>query len=99
MKISNVFGGLVVAAGLAFSVSGASAAPLNLLDTLKADAAAANGIETVQYGPCVWGRYRGWHRKGPYGTWRSCVPGREWRAVGRCWIGPGGVRYCRYYGR
>jgi hypothetical protein len=47
---------------------------------------------------CVWTRFRGWHRSGMFGTWHGCRPGPEWRYERRCWIGPGNIRHCRFYG-
>ena len=90
----------VVAAGTLMALSGASAGPLPSLDLLKSQATEHSAVEHVvgPYGPCVWSRYRGWHQNGQYGTWRSCAPGREWRYERRCWIGPLGVRRCRFYG-
>ena len=89
-----------VVAAAWFSVAGVAAAPLTPLDALKAQAAGQSAVEHVvgPYGPCVWTRYRGWHRNGAFGTWRSCTPGAGWRYERRCWFGPGGARYCRFYG-
>jgi hypothetical protein len=86
--------GLVLALGVMAST--ATAGPMSMLDTLKSAGADQSAVEKVQYGPCVWGRYRGWHRNGRYGTWRSCSPGAGWRYERRCWFGPGGVKYCRF---
>ncbi len=90
----------LIAAGMALSASAASAGPLPSLDLLRSQAADQSTVEHVRgpYGPCVWSRYRGWHRNGIYGTWRSCAPSAEWRYERRCWIGPRGVRHCRFYG-
>ena len=93
---------LIPALGLALALgtfsTTANAGPMSMLDTLKTDAAAHSAVETVQYGPCVWGRIRGWHRNGRYGSWTSCRPGIGWRQERSCWFGPGGVRYCRFRG-
>ncbi len=90
----------VLAAGALLTISAASAGPLPALDLLKSQGADQSAVEHVigSYGACVWGRARGWHRNGRYGTWRSCSPGAEWRYERRCWIGPRGVRHCRFYG-
>jgi hypothetical protein len=90
--------GTLAAVGLALGAitSAANAGPMPLLETLKSVGAEQSAVETVQYGACVWGRYRGWHRNGRYGTWRSCSPGAGWRYERRCWFGPGGVKYCRF---
>ncbi len=90
----------VLAAGALLTISAASAGPLPALDLLKSQGADQSAVEHVigPYGACVWGRARGWHRNGRYGTWRSCSPGAEWRYERRCWIGPRGVRHCRFYG-
>ncbi len=48
--------------------------------------------------PCKWTRLRGWHQSAWLVTWRACRPGPEWRYERRCWIGPGDVRHCRFYG-
>ena len=53
---------------------------------------------TPSSAPCTWTRIRGWHQSAWLGTWRSCRPGPEWRYERRCWIGPGDVRHCRFYG-
>jgi hypothetical protein len=91
---------LASAAGMTLALgvmtAAASATPATMLDMLKSQAAQQSAIEQVQYGPCVWGRFRGWHRNGPYGTWKSCRPGAGWRYERSCWFGPGGVRYCRF---
>jgi hypothetical protein len=90
--------GSVAALAVAASamLSTANAGPMTMLETLKTQGAEQSAVETVQFGPCVWGRYRGWHRNGRYGTWRSCTPGSGWRYERRCWFGPGGVKYCRF---
>lgn len=90
----------LAAAATVFVTLAVSAAPLAPLDALKAQAAGQSAVEQVvgPYGPCIWTRYRGWHRNGQYGTWRGCAPGAGWRYERRCWYGPGGARYCRFYG-
>jgi hypothetical protein len=100
MSLKALGAAAVVAFGMFMAASTASAASLPSLDLLKGQAADQSAIEQVAgpYGPCVWSRYRGWHRNGRYGTWRSCSPGAEWRYERRCWIGPRGVRNCRFYG-
>jgi hypothetical protein len=99
-SVKSMGAAALIAAGTLFAVSAASAGPLPSLDLLKGQAAEQSAVEHVvgPYGPCVWSRYRGWHRNGLYGTWRSCSPGAEWRYERRCWIGPRGVRHCRFYG-
>jgi hypothetical protein len=55
-------------------------------------------LPVVDNQTCVWTRFRGWHRSGMLGTWHACSPGPEWRYERRCWIGPGNIRHCRFYG-
>jgi hypothetical protein len=100
MTLKALAAAAILAAGALLATSPAFAGPLPALDLLKSQAAEQNAVEHVRgpYGPCVWGRVRGWHRNGQFGTWRTCSPGAEWRYERRCWIGPRGVRYCRFYG-
>jgi hypothetical protein len=87
-----------VVAGL--SISAANAGPASMLDTLKAEGESANLVEKTHgiHRNCEWSRYRGWHRSYNRWTSSSCNPGPSWRNQGRCWIGPRGVRHCRFYG-
>jgi len=99
-SVKSLGAAALIAAGTLLAASAASAGPLPSLDLLKGQAAEQSAVEHVvgPYGPCVWSRYRGWHRNGLYGTWRSCSTGADWRYERRCWIGPRGVRHCRFYG-
>ena len=100
MNFKSTIAATVLMAGTLMGLSAASAGPLPALDLLKTQATGQSSVEHVvdPYGPCIWTRFRGWHRNGLYGTWRSCQPGAEWRYERRCWIGPRGVRHCRFYG-
>ena len=100
MKIKTTLAAAALVLGTFMAGTATSAGPLPALDTLKAQAHEQSAVEHVvgPYGPCVWSRFRGWHRNGLYGTWRSCAPGADWRYERRCWIGPLGVRHCRFYG-
>jgi hypothetical protein len=74
MTLKAIAAAAVLAAGTLLTASAASAGPLPSLDLLRSQAADQSAVEHVvgPYGPCVWGRARGWHRNGRYGTWRSC---------------------------
>jgi hypothetical protein len=97
---STLFAAIAAVALIGGASASASAGPAGVLDALKADAAAANMVEKAHgiHRDCEWSRYRGWHRSFNRFYSESCNPGRSWRNEGRCWIGPGGVRYCRFYG-
>ncbi len=96
MKLKLALAGAALLLAGSLVAGTANAAPATLLDGLKAAAADASQVEKTAFGPCVWSRFRGWHRNGPYGSWRSCTPGPGWRYSQRCWIGPNGARNCRF---
>jgi hypothetical protein len=97
-SVTTAMAGALVVVGL--SAASAMAGPLPALETLKGTAAEQTMVEKTHgvHAACEWSRFRGWHRSGRYGSWSSCRPGPTWRYINRCWIGPRGVRHCRFVG-
>ena len=100
MPVKSVVGAAALALALVASTSALHAGTWTPVE-IKRASPAANGSAVAALatpGQCVWTRWRGWHRTGWIRTWKSCQPGSDWHYERRCWIGPGNVHHCRFYG-